>query len=170
MVGSSLARWCASVAVGSCLGGCGASAPPGNTGGTTVPPGECGRGIVVVSSDYASTNVSFVGLDGGVLSPSVVSSATTTTGLSSPFSGDVVLPTMPAFGDRIVLIDRYPASVLTWVDVVSGAVASQLAVATGFVANPQDYLEASSSRAYVTRYESNPLAGRQVRQIGRAHV
>jgi hypothetical protein len=144
---------------GAIASSCGAEAPPGTTGGTSIVPGPCGRGIVVVSSDYASTNVSFVGFDGAVLSASVVSSGSTATGLSSPFSGDVVLPTMPAHGDRIVLIDRYPASVLTWVDVASGGVASQLAVRTGFFANPQDYVPVSPLRAYVSRYGSNPKPG-----------
>jgi hypothetical protein len=153
-------RWLARVlACGAITAGCGADAPPGTTGGTSIVPGPCGRGVVVVGSDYATTNVSFVGFDGAVLSASVVSSGATTTGLSSPFSGDVVLPTMPAQGDRIVLIDRYPASVLTWVDVATGQVASQLAVRTGFFANPQDYVPVSPSRAYVSRYGSNPNPG-----------
>jgi hypothetical protein len=42
---------------------------------------------------------------------------------------------------------------------VTGTVASQLDVKTGFLANPQDYVEVSASRAYVTRYGSNPRPG-----------
>ena len=151
------ARLCLVIAFAACA--CGVNAPPGSTGGTTVSAGQCGRGLVVVSSDYVTTNVSFIGFGGEVLSASVVSSGTTSTGLSAPLSGDVVLPTTPAQGDRIVLIDRYPAAVLTWVDVTSGSVAAQLDVRTGFFANPQDYLEASPSRAYVPRYGSNPSPG-----------
>jgi hypothetical protein len=152
-------RLCGALVCSVLAAACGADAPPGTTGGTPVKPGLCGRGVVVVSSDYATSNVSFVGFDGAVLSESVVSSASTTTGLSPPLSGDVVLPTMPATGSRIVLIDRYPAAVLTWVDVETGGVASQLDIRTGFFSNPQDYVPVSPVRAYVPRYGSNPAPG-----------
>ncbi len=143
------------------VGACGVRTPNTNTGGALGDAGVCGRGVVVLSSDYASTNVSLLDLEGGVISSSVVSSASTTTGLSAPLSGDVVLPTSPARGDRLVLIDSYPASVLTWIDVKTGAVSGQLSVATGFAANPQDYVEISEHLAYVTRYEPNSAPGRQ---------
>jgi len=139
--------------------GCGAPAPPGNTGGTKVPPGACGRGLVVLESDYQSTNVSLVGWDGGVLSASLLSSASTATKLSTPLSGDVVAPTMPQGGDRVVLIERYPASVLTWVDVKTGEVSAELSVATGFKSNPQDYAEIGPHKAYVSRMEPNLSPG-----------
>jgi hypothetical protein len=140
---------------------CGVRAPTTNTGGAPGDASACGRGVVVVTSDYMSSSVSLLGLDGNVISPSVISSASTTTGLSAPLSGDVFLPSMPAHGDTLVLIDAYPASILTWVDVKSGAVSGQLSVATGFVANPQDYIEVSEDLAYVTRYEPNSQPGRQ---------
>jgi hypothetical protein len=66
---------------------------------------------------------------------------------------------MPRLGDRLVLIDRYPAAVLTWADVRSAEVAGQLSVATGFAANPQDYVEVSPRKAYVPRFEPNLRAG-----------
>ena len=120
------------------LAGCNAPDPPPTTGGTDLPPGACGRGAVVIGSDYQSTNVSLVGVEGEVLSPSFLSSATSSAGLTAPLSGDVAVPSMPAAGEEIVLLDRYPAAVLTWVDVVTGSVRAQLNVATGFAANPQD--------------------------------
>ncbi|WP_437809686.1 hypothetical protein [Sorangium sp. So ce1078] len=134
--------------------GCNAPEPPPSTGGTDVVEGPCGRGAVVVSSDYQSTNVSLVSWDGAVLSASIVSSGSSSPGLASPLSGDVVVPTAPARGERLVLLDR-SASVLTWVDVRSGEVRGQLAVATAFRANPQDYIEVSPGKAYVTRHEPN---------------
>jgi hypothetical protein len=151
----------ARIAFAMLLAACGVRSPATNTGGAPGDAGTCGRGVVVVSSDYASSSVSLLDLDGKVLSPSVLSSASTEVGLSAPLSGDVVLPSMPVRGDRITLLDRYPASVLTWIDVASGKVTGQLSVATGFAANPQDYVEISDSVAYVTRYEPNPHPGMQ---------
>jgi hypothetical protein len=135
--------------------GCGAPEPPGSTGGTALPPGPCGRGVGVVHTDYDSTNVSLLGFDGKVLSPSFISSATTGAVLSAKLTGDVVLPSEPIAGESLVLIDRYPASVLTWVDVESASVTAQLSVRSGFDANPHDYLGLGDT-ALVTRFNRNP--------------
>ncbi|MCC6897587.1 MAG: hypothetical protein IT377_01355 [Polyangiaceae bacterium] len=137
--------------------GCGAPEPPGSTGGTQVTPGACGRGVGVVQTDYQSTNVSLLGWNGEVLSPSFISSATSGAKLSAKLTGDVMLPTEP-HGGALVLLDRYPASVLTWVDVVSAEVTAQLSVRSGFDANPHDYLAVSEGRALVTRFNRNPDA------------
>lgn len=141
--------------------GCGAPEPPEPTGGVDVDATRCGRGLVVVSTDYQSTNVSLTDRDGQVLSSSFISSASATTGLSAPLGGDVVAPTTVTSGDQLVLIDRFPAAVVTWVDVGSGEVTAQLSVATGFASNPQDYLELSPRRALVSRFEQNPDPGRE---------
>lgn len=138
---------------------CDAPAPPPSTGGTTIPAGPCGRGLVVVSSDYQSTNVSLFDWAGAELSSSVVSSGSSAPGLSTALTGDVVAPTALQTGARFTLLDRFPASVLTWVDVESGEVSQQLSVQTGFSANPQDYLEIFADKAYVSRYEPNPSPG-----------
>ncbi|MEB2311162.1 MAG: hypothetical protein OZ921_08695 [Sorangiineae bacterium] len=154
-----LRGWVASAVALCCA--CGAPEPPGNTGGTGVDAGVCGRGLVVVETDYQSSNVSLVGVDGAVLSASLLSSASTGTALSAPLGGDVVVPTPSADGSRLVLIDRYPASVLTWVEVASGAVSAQLRVGMGFSSNPQDYVPIDARKAYVPRFESNPSPGRE---------
>ncbi|MEZ4225208.1 MAG: hypothetical protein R3B13_29930 [Polyangiaceae bacterium] len=138
---------------------CGAPEPPESTGGVDVVPGVCGRGAVVVSSDYLSTNVSLIDIDARVLSDSLLSSATSSAGLSAALSGDVVLPSSAADGDELVLIDRYPGSILTWVRLRDAKVTRQLSVKTGFAANPQDYLELADGRAYVTRFEPNRKPG-----------
>lgn len=140
---------------------CNAPEPPPSTGGVEIEGGACGRGLVVVSSDYQSTNVSVLDVEGDVLSASILSSASESTALSAPLSGDVVTPTSRVSGDELVLIDRYPASVLTWVSLTSGAVRAQLDVSTGFAANPRDYVRLDDGRAYVSRFESNPEAGGQ---------
>jgi hypothetical protein len=158
------------------LFGCNVPDPPKPTGGVhvdaAVPPGDaatgvdgsaaatCGRGVVVVEG-YGSTNVGLVAEDGRVLSGSFASSRTTSVGLAAPLSGDVVPPTMPVNGDRIVLLDR-TASRIVWVDVANPDNRTELSVGPGgFYANPHDYAEISATKAYVTRYASNPVPGQQ---------
>lgn len=149
--------------------GCNAPAPPSNTGGTDAGNvgDACGRGLVVVQSDYVSTNVSLVSLAGKVLSSSLISSASTKTGLSASLSGDVVVPSMPQNGSSLVVIDQYPVGVVSWVDVATGSVLGQLNVGSSpdadaqstFSGNPHDYVEVRPNVAYVSRYDPNPNAG-----------
>src|SRR5262249_16761171 len=96
---------------------------------------------------------------GAILSEIFISSGSTSTGLSTPLSGDVVLPFEAPSSGRVVLLDRYPNSVLTWVDAATAMVEGQLSVRTAFASNPQDYLELSAHRAYVSRFETNSKAG-----------
>lgn len=140
---------------------CNVDAPSDGTGGTDTQPGACGRGLVVVNTDYQSTNVSLVSLDGHVLSSSFISSASADVGLSTALGGDVVLPTQRQDGDEILLLDRFPASVLTWVDVRTAEPTGQLSVAGGFAANPHDVLVLAPDKAYVTRYDPNLDSGRE---------
>lgn len=135
------------------LSACNAPEPPASTGGTSEPAGACGRGVTAVHSDHISSNVSLLAVDGRVLSPSFLSSATGGGTLSTPIGGDVALPTAAVGGDEIVLIDRYPASVLTWVNVRTAAVRAQLEI--GERTNPHDYVALSEHEAYVPRFEEN---------------
>jgi hypothetical protein len=138
-----------------------------DTGGIDLDSGasaertDCARGFVVVGTDYASTNVSLLDLDGGVLSASFISSGSAAPGLSLALGGDVTLPTQRINGSEIVLLDRHPASVLTWVDLAAAQVTRQLSVATGFASNPHDYSALSATRAYVPRFDANPAPGQQ---------
>jgi hypothetical protein len=66
---------------------------------------------------------------------------------------------MPQLGSEILLIDRYPASVLTWVNVESARVERQLTVKTGYVANPHDVIFVDPKKSYVTRFDRNPKPG-----------
>ncbi len=144
----------------SLLAGCDVPEPPPPTGGVDLAPGACGAGLAVIGADnsYASTNVSLLGLDGQVGSASVISSGATTTGLSTPLSGDVVVPTERPASGEVVLIDRL-AGVLTWLDPATGSVRAQLSVATGFASNPHDYVEVDAHRAYVSRLGQAPVPG-----------
>ncbi|HEY4104077.1 MAG TPA: hypothetical protein VGM44_09305 [Polyangiaceae bacterium] len=138
---------------------CGAKRVAPDSAGTSVAAGPCGRGIVVVESDYQSSNVSLLGFDGTVLSPSFASSSAENAGFSLTLAGDAVPPFSASTGSNLVLIDRTPKGVLHFVDLASARVTSELVVGTGFSANPHDYLELQPNKAYVPRYNSNPNPG-----------
>lgn len=138
---------------------CGPLDPPPATGGTAIEPTACGRGLVVISSDYQSTNVSLLDNQAKVLSSSFLSSASSDAGLASALSGDVVPPTTVLTGDELVLIDRYPGAVLSWVNVRTAQVRAQLNTTTGFASNPQDYVPIAENKAYVSRLGTNSQAG-----------
>lgn len=143
------------------LAACSAPQVTPDNQGATVQPGVCGRGLVVVESDYQSSNVSLLDFDGHVASESLISSSTTSAGFGVRLSGDVVTPSSLQIGSEIALIDRYPAGVLRFVELATARVTGELSVATGFRANPQDYLPLAPNHAYVARYEANANAGRQ---------
>jgi hypothetical protein len=143
------------------VAGCGVPGPADNSHGVDAPVGECGRGLVVVRTDYQSSNVSLVDFEGVALSESLISSASGSVGLSTPLSGDILVPNDFMPGDDVVLIDRYPASVLTWVNVETAKVRTQISVATGFAANARDYVELNPNKAYVTRFETNFDPGKE---------
>ena len=130
-----------------------AASPDATIGGT------CARALVVAESDYDSTNVALLGLSGKILAGSVASSATRAVGLTAPLSGDVVLPTMPVAGGELVLIDgARSSSRLVWIDPETAA-RRELSVATGFWSDPHDYVRISETKAYVSRYDTNPTPG-----------
>ncbi|WP_437877296.1 YncE family protein [Sorangium sp. So ce513] len=154
------------VAISIPLLGCNVDPPPPSTGGVeggggSEPdtPGACERGVVVVTSDYQSTNIAIAKLDGTTLSPSFVSSGATKPGLSLALSGDVDVPAVAPPSGRVVLIDRYGTNVITWMDLETAEVIAQLPVGQGFESNPHDYIEVDEDRAFVSRFGSNPAPG-----------
>lgn len=139
--------------------------PANSTGGTDVSEvfgadgRSCGRGITVSMTDYESSNVALISLDGSVLSSRFISSGSTDTRLSAPLV-EAVFPS-GKMQREIVVLDRFPASVLTFVDPASARVKSQISLRTGFDANPQDFLDLGDGRALVSRLEKNPTPGRE---------
>src|SRR5262249_30800971 len=125
------------------------------TQGTSVQPGPCGRGLLVVESDYQSSNVALVGFDGALLSPSFVHSSAESGGYGVSIGGDAVPPGSAQSGASVALIDRTPSGVVHWLDVASARPVLELNVDTGFRSNPHDYLALDSSKAYLTRYDAN---------------
>jgi len=159
--GITLPRPDASTAVASDAGDAGRAGDAEPHGDAGMLVGPTTRGYVVIDTDYQSTNVSLVSNDDQVASSSFISSSSAKPGLSAPLGGDVVPPTMLVPGNEIVLIDRYPASVLTWVNLDTASVRGQLSVATGFSSNPHDYVTYTANKAFVPRYEPNLASGKQ---------
>jgi hypothetical protein len=147
------------------LAGCGVSPPPRSTGGIPFDAGAdggaCALGVVVVASDYKSTNIVVSSLEGVTQSASFVSSGATKPGLALALSGDIDVPVVPPASGRVVLIDRYGTNVLTWMNLADATVIAQLPVGTGFEANPHDYVDVDGTRAFVSRYGANPNPGQQ---------
>lgn len=140
---------------------CGAPRITPDTHGTQVVANRCGRGVVVVESDYQSSNVSLLGFDGSVLSPSFASSSAASGGFALSLGGDAAPPWSSNSGSELVILDRTPKGVLDFIDVASASTVRELPVGTGFSANPHDYLQLSEHKAYVARYDTNPNPGRE---------
>lgn len=131
------------------LTGCDEPLPVG-TGGTDIAPGPFGRGLVVIDTDYQSSNVSLISFDGAMLSPTFISSG------NGQLSLDIAVPTMPITGDDLVFLDR-GFSIMTLVDVRTGKQREQYHVDRDELGrNPWDYLPISPEKAYVTRYDRWP--------------
>jgi hypothetical protein len=144
--------------------GCNVDATEVNPEGVTLSntPQATARGFTVVNSDmnYEAYSVSVLGLDGQVQSASIISSGSAELGLSAPLT-DVVMPSSAVPGPELVVINRAPASFLSWVDLATASVRAQLNVGTGFESNPYDYVQISDSKAYVTRHSPNFASGKE---------
>jgi hypothetical protein len=151
--------WRGSVVVLALTSACNAPDPLPSTGGASLDEGPCGHGLFVITSDYQSTSTAIVDWSGIVHSARLIGSGSSAPGLGAALSGDVVAPTERVESGRIVLIDRFPAGVLSFVDPETAEVLHQTSLGTGFAANPQDYLELGGGVAYVSRYESNASPG-----------
>ena len=114
-------------------------------------------GIVVLSSDYQTSSVSILDRDGNLVKDNCFNSNTGPGGISLTLSGDLAVPTQTTFGDAVVILDR-TNSVLTWLDAPTCTPLKQLAVGTGFVSNPHDYVALSPTKAYVVRFSENAAA------------
>ena len=111
-------------------------------------------GGAILNSDFVSTSVSLIDTQGALVRADCIHSTTTGTG-SKTISGDVVLPSQPQRGGKIVLVDRGNTA-LTFVDPTTCAVDRQFSVKGGFeMANPHDVVIVADDKAYVTRYAQN---------------
>lgn len=162
-------HWVVTAAMtGICVASCGVDSQGEATGGVDLAGAEAGgtgsestsiRGFAVVGSDFTSSTVSLLSVSGATVSASFISSASSDPGLSAALGGDLALPSTALTGPELLVIDRFPTSVLTWVDLQSASVRSQLSVATGFSSNPHDYVPFSATKAFVPRFEPNLMSG-----------
>jgi hypothetical protein len=132
-----------------------------DSGATEAGGPVCPSALDVVCSDFVTTNIAISAIDGTTLSGSFVSSGSTPTGLTTALSGDVDVPYVAPPSGRVLLLDRYGTNVLTWMDPTTAMVIQQLPVGTGFQSNPHDYIEVSSTQAFVSRFGTNPNPGQQ---------
>jgi len=124
--------------------------------------GATGHGLVVAATDLnQSANIGLMSTTGEILSPSIISTGSHEPGLTTSLGGDLAFPSLPTLGNEIVILDRYPRSVLTWLNINTPNVRAQLSVATGFLADPHDYVPITPNKAYVPRFDSNSNAGRE---------
>jgi len=132
----------------------GAQPDGGNADAAPVVPPPTVSGVAVLLSDFKSISLTLVNHEtGAVVKENCVNSGTVAPALTSAFSGDVVLPSTPFAGGKVVLIDRSNGT-LTWVDPATCNVAKQISVATMFFANPQDAVQIGDF-IFVSRYETN---------------
>jgi len=125
---------------------------------------EDASGLVVAATDEVqSSNIGLMDSSGFVLSSSVISTASVKAGFSTALGGDLAFPSMVSDSAELVILDRYPSSVITWLDVSTPkpTVRAQLSVATGFAANLHDYVPYSANKVFVTRFDSNSTPGQE---------
>lgn len=125
------------------------------------PPDQSARGIAVVGSDYLSSSLSVMDRSSGTVAcGDFLDSGSAPAGLSVALTGDLIVPRHANASHQIVLIDRFPNAVVTFVDPDDFHVLGQLPVSTGFASNPHDFLWIDDGKAYVTRNEVNRHPGR----------
>lgn len=140
--------------------GCGVEDHTAVSGGVALAEsGGALRGFAVVNGDFASSSISLISPQGEMQSAAFLSTASSAPGLSAALGGDLALPSSAVGGDELVIIDRFPGAVLSWVNLETAEVRAQLSVATGYVSNPHDYVRFSASKAFVPRFEPNLESG-----------
>ncbi len=134
----------------------------GDAGESVQSDGGCPRGLIVAATDLSqSANIGLMTLSGQVLSQSIISTASHAPELTTALGGDIAFPSTSTSGSEIIVLDRTPTSVLTWVNLDTANVRAQLSVATGFSANPHDYVPILTNKVYVSRFDSNANPGQQ---------
>lgn len=106
-----------------------------------------------------SASVGAIGLDGEVLSESLITSGSDSPGLSLALGTDIVPTNQLQPGNAVLILDRnYHA--IDWLDLESAEVTNQVDVGPGdFGTNPYDYAYISPELGLVSRYETNAAPG-----------
>ena len=96
--------------------------------------------------------------DGQLCKEEVIDSGSAELDVLAALSGDVTMPRSRDPQGRLVLIDRYPHAVISFVSPQSPSLVEQISVGTGFPANPHDIYFLEDGRAYVSRFATNGAA------------
>ena len=115
--------------------------------------------FAVVSGDFTSSALAMLDAAGDPLDEAWFTSGDALAGLVAVLGGDVTMPTTPSAG-HVLVLDRFRTDVISRFAVPSGQLVGQLrthdaAAAPGFSSNPQDVLELSPTRAWVSRLTPN---------------
>lgn len=124
-------------------------------------PLEQAPGFALVTTDYVTTAIALLDVQGELITEAWIDSGTMPAGITTTIGGDVVLPSSPPADGTLTLIDRLGVDVVTRIEVPSGHVLQQLHAQssetdeTGFRANPQDWQVLDSQNALLSRHEPN---------------
>ncbi|HEX5659547.1 MAG TPA: hypothetical protein VFX59_20265 [Polyangiales bacterium] len=122
-----------------------------------------GPAFAVINSDWTSTSISLLDVQGKVLADNYLNSGTRPAGLVTALSGDVELPKSSGETGVLVILDRFRTDVVTRVRLSDGAILGQVKTHTppeqdttsSYSSNPHDYIYVDAQTAYVTRGEPN---------------
>ena len=118
--------------------------------------GANGLGMAIIGSDYKSTVVSLADpVKGTLTQDDCIDSGSVAPTLSFALSGDTVLSSQTQANHELLLIDRTNTA-LDFIAPKTCQVDRQISVGTGFYSNPRDVVSISATKAYVTRFETNP--------------
>jgi hypothetical protein len=126
-------------------------------------PRRSGPVYAVINSDWTSSAISLLDVDGKVLADNYLNSGSRPAGLVTVLSGDVELPKRSGEHGVLVILDRFRTDVVTRIRVSDGALLGQVKTHTppeqsttsSYSSNPHDYLYIDAETAYVTRSEPN---------------
>ena len=150
--------WAAALGCALTMGAC--DAPPEAHGAELPVKGPV---YAVISSDWSSTAISLLDVEGKVIADNYLNSGSTTAGLVATLSGDVELPRQSGEHGVLVILDRFRTDVVTRIRLADGVVLGQVKAHTppeqdttsSYSSNPHDYIYLDAETAYVTRSEPN---------------
>ncbi|MET0283454.1 MAG: hypothetical protein ABW352_03265 [Polyangiales bacterium] len=143
------------------------AASPVDSGLDAGAPVRTGPAFAVINSDWTSTAISLLDVEGKVLADNYLNSGSRPAGLVTALSGDVELPKRSGEQGVLVILDRFRTDVVTRVRLSDGAILGQVKTHTppeqnttsSYSSNPHDYLYIDPETAYVTRSEPNVDTG-----------
>ncbi len=126
-------------------------------------PVKTGPAYAVINSDWSSTAISLLDVEGNVLADNYLNSSSKPAGLNTVLTGDVELPKHSGESGVMVILDRFRSDVITRVRLTDGAILGQVKTHTppeqtttsAYSSNPKDYIYIDTETAWVVRGEPN---------------